>query len=200
MLSEFTRCCMTLKTIHGPSDSYAQTPPATNSSLTITKINVALLSLRAKRDPSYSLLGHCQIILASHQCEFKDDILRRPSHYHSGFCQNIRVIHYTMKMDILLEQIKQAHGNGSTVVNDFSEQEYTLSEYDESNTYVLEIFNTTAGNPVKKILLKLNLSDHRISSISIGSSDVQPSESPYLPVLFIGMSQSRQQDKSESVS
>ncbi|GJX07177.1 retrovirus-related pol polyprotein from transposon TNT 1-94 [Tanacetum coccineum] len=34
-------------------------------------------------------------------------------------------------------------------------------EYDESNTYVLERFNTTAGNPVKKILLKLNLSDHR---------------------------------------
>ncbi|GJX76166.1 zinc finger, CCHC-type containing protein [Tanacetum coccineum] len=34
-------------------------------------------------------------------------------------------------------------------------------EYDESNTYVLERFNTTAGNPIKKILLKLNLSDHR---------------------------------------
>ncbi|GKD84443.1 hypothetical protein Tco_1355597, partial [Tanacetum coccineum] len=38
----------------------------------------------------------------------------------------------------------------------------------------------------------------KISSISIGSSDVQPSESPYLPVLFIGTSQSRQHDKSES--
>ncbi|GJU22761.1 retrovirus-related pol polyprotein from transposon TNT 1-94 [Tanacetum coccineum] len=35
------------------------------------------------------------------------------------------------------------------------------AEYDESNTYVLERFNTIAGNPVKKILLKLNLSDHR---------------------------------------
>ncbi|GJT56103.1 hypothetical protein Tco_0991157 [Tanacetum coccineum] len=30
-----------------------------------------------------------------------------------------------------------------------------------TNTYVLERFNTTAGNPVKKILLKLNLYDHR---------------------------------------
>ncbi|GJY78539.1 retrovirus-related pol polyprotein from transposon TNT 1-94 [Tanacetum coccineum] len=40
----------------------------------------------------------------------------------------------------------------------------------------------------------------KISSISIGSLDVQPSESPYLPVLFIGTSQSRQHDKSESVS
>ncbi|GJY42224.1 hypothetical protein Tco_0429494 [Tanacetum coccineum] len=49
------------------------------------------------------------------------------------------------------------------------------------------------------IHLKMNLLD-RISSISIGSSDVQPSESPYLPVLFIGTSQSRQHDKSESVS
>ncbi|GKB59015.1 uncharacterized mitochondrial protein-like protein [Tanacetum coccineum] len=36
------------------------------------------------------------------------------------------------------------------------------AEYDESNTYVLERFNTTAGNHVKKILLKLNLSDHRL--------------------------------------
>ncbi|GJS35980.1 hypothetical protein Tco_0534362 [Tanacetum coccineum] len=31
------------------------------------------------------------------------------------------------------------------------------AEYDESNTYVLERFNTSAGNPVKKILLQLNL-------------------------------------------
>ncbi|GKD57847.1 uncharacterized mitochondrial protein-like protein [Tanacetum coccineum] len=53
--------------------------------------------------------------------------------------------------------------------------------------------------PLLKIHLKKNLLD-RISSISIGSSNVQPSESPYLPVLFIGTSQSRQHDKSESVS
>ncbi|GJQ91856.1 hypothetical protein Tco_0002995 [Tanacetum coccineum] len=36
------------------------------------------------------------------------------------------------------------------------------AEYDESNTHVLERFNTTVGNPVKKILLKLNLTDHRL--------------------------------------
>ncbi|GKB84227.1 hypothetical protein Tco_0956499 [Tanacetum coccineum] len=65
-----------------------------------------------------------------------------------------------------------------------SDNENMLS-YDESNTYVLERFNTTAeilvkkmsskltpnlitrfdssaGNPVKDILLKLNLPDHRI--------------------------------------
>ncbi|GJU89542.1 hypothetical protein Tco_1301965 [Tanacetum coccineum] len=37
------------------------------------------------------------------------------------------------------------------------------NKYDESNTYVLVRFNTTAGNPVKKILLKLNLPDHRLT-------------------------------------
>ncbi|GJS85408.1 hypothetical protein Tco_0751949 [Tanacetum coccineum] len=36
------------------------------------------------------------------------------------------------------------------------------AEFDESNTYVLERFYTSAGNPVKEILLKLNLPDHRI--------------------------------------
>ncbi|GJS21453.1 hypothetical protein Tco_0450085 [Tanacetum coccineum] len=36
-----------------------------------------------------------------------------------------------------------------------------LGYYDESNTLVLERFNTSAGNLVKKILLKLNLPDHR---------------------------------------
>ncbi|GJV95851.1 putative reverse transcriptase domain-containing protein [Tanacetum coccineum] len=35
------------------------------------------------------------------------------------------------------------------------------AEYNESNTYVLERFNTPAGNPVKEILLKLNLPDHK---------------------------------------
>ncbi|GKB40940.1 hypothetical protein Tco_0885882, partial [Tanacetum coccineum] len=54
----------------------------------------------------------------------------------------------------------------STIVSEYFEMINTLGVYknnfyDESNTYVLERFNTTAGNPVKKILLKLNLSDHR---------------------------------------
>ncbi|GKC64541.1 hypothetical protein Tco_1097139 [Tanacetum coccineum] len=35
------------------------------------------------------------------------------------------------------------------------------AEYDESNSYVLERFNTTAVNHVKEILLKLNLPDQR---------------------------------------
>ncbi|GJW56680.1 reverse transcriptase domain-containing protein [Tanacetum coccineum] len=36
------------------------------------------------------------------------------------------------------------------------------AEFDESDTHVLERLNTSAGNPVKEILLKLNLLDHRI--------------------------------------
>ncbi|GJR38658.1 hypothetical protein Tco_1214342 [Tanacetum coccineum] len=43
------------------------------------------------------------------------------------------------------------------------------AEFDESNTYVLERFYTSAGNPVKEILLKLNLPDHR--SILIDSKE-----------------------------
>ncbi|GJY40307.1 hypothetical protein Tco_0427577, partial [Tanacetum coccineum] len=54
----------------------------------------------------------------------------------------------TMKMEILLEPTS----NKLMVEH---------AEYDESNTYVLERFNTTAGNPVNEILLKLNLPDHR---------------------------------------
>ncbi|GJT87861.1 hypothetical protein Tco_1069578 [Tanacetum coccineum] len=40
-------------------------------------------------------------------------------------------------------------------------QAHEHAEFDESDTYVLERFDTPVGNPVKKILLKLNLSDHR---------------------------------------
>ncbi|GKA01491.1 hypothetical protein Tco_0674156 [Tanacetum coccineum] len=36
------------------------------------------------------------------------------------------------------------------------------AEFDESDTLVLERFDILAGNPVKEILLKLNLPDHRI--------------------------------------
>ncbi|GJX13135.1 hypothetical protein Tco_0204893 [Tanacetum coccineum] len=36
------------------------------------------------------------------------------------------------------------------------------AEFDESDTHVLERFDTSDGNPVKEILLKLNLPDHRI--------------------------------------
>ncbi|GJY02788.1 hypothetical protein Tco_0360940 [Tanacetum coccineum] len=53
-----------------------------------------------------------------------------------------------MKMEILLEPTS----NKLMVEH---------AEFDESDTYVLERFYTLAGNPVKEILLKLNLLDHR---------------------------------------
>ncbi|GKB85195.1 hypothetical protein Tco_0957467, partial [Tanacetum coccineum] len=67
------------------------------------------------------------------------------------------------EMELTLEQTQQGVS-------------YEVS-YDESNTYVLERFNTTAGNPVKKILLKLNLSDH--SYIKMGG-DFRYSDTTHL--------------------
>ncbi|GKD76540.1 hypothetical protein Tco_1339161 [Tanacetum coccineum] len=61
---------------------------------------------------------------------------------------NIRVISFTMKMEILLEPT--------------SNKLMVDAEFDESNAYVLERFYTSVGNPVKEILFKLNLPDHRI--------------------------------------
>ncbi|GKC04483.1 hypothetical protein Tco_0996093, partial [Tanacetum coccineum] len=54
----------------------------------------------------------------------------------------------TVKMEILLEPTS-------------SKLLVEHAEFDESNTYVLERFDTLVGNPVKEILLKLNLPDHR---------------------------------------
>ncbi|GJR49761.1 hypothetical protein Tco_1400282 [Tanacetum coccineum] len=79
--------------------------------------------------------------------------------------RNIRVNSFTMKMEILLEPTS----NKLMVEH---------AEYDESNTYVLERFNTTAGNPVKKILLKLNLSDHRL--FKDGGGDFRYSDTTHL--------------------
>ncbi|GKE21209.1 hypothetical protein Tco_1432721, partial [Tanacetum coccineum] len=62
---------------------------------------------------------------------------------------NIRVNSFTMKMEILLEP-----ASNKLMVEH--------AEFDESNTHVLERFYTSAGNPVKEILLKLNLPDHRL--------------------------------------
>ncbi|GKA94404.1 hypothetical protein Tco_0816442 [Tanacetum coccineum] len=64
-----------------------------------------------------------------------------------GELLNIRVISFTMKMEILLEPTS----NKLMVEH---------AEFDESDTHVLERFDTSAGNPVKEILLKLNLPDH----------------------------------------
>ncbi|GKB67138.1 hypothetical protein Tco_0928550, partial [Tanacetum coccineum] len=79
---------------------------------------------------------------------------------------NIRVNSFTMKMEILLESTS----NKLMVEH---------AEYDESNTYVLERFNTSAGNPVKKILLKLNLSDHRLCKMVVEYSSYSIVRNPW---------------------
>ncbi|GKE20780.1 hypothetical protein Tco_1432292 [Tanacetum coccineum] len=60
---------------------------------------------------------------------------------------NIRVNSFTMKMEILLEPTS----NKLMVEH---------AEFDESNANVLQRLYTSAGNPIKEILLKLNLPDH----------------------------------------
>ncbi|GKA02784.1 hypothetical protein Tco_0675565 [Tanacetum coccineum] len=52
------------------------------------------------------------------------------------------------EMELTLEQTQQGVS-------------YEVS-FDESNANMLERFYTSAGNPVKEILLKLNLPDYRI--------------------------------------
>ncbi|GJU91025.1 hypothetical protein Tco_1303448 [Tanacetum coccineum] len=63
---------------------------------------------------------------------------------------NIRVNLFTMKMEILLEST--------------------------SNKLMVERFNTSAGNPVKRILLKLNLSDHRLCKMVVECQSVKVKE------------------------
>nr|GFA07249.1 copia protein [Tanacetum cinerariifolium] len=53
------------------------------------------------------------------------------------------------------------------------------AEYDESNTFLLERFNTTPGNPVKEILHKLNLPDH-MSILTDSKMDVEVPDSSRL--------------------
>ncbi|GJW05457.1 zinc finger, CCHC-type containing protein [Tanacetum coccineum] len=56
------------------------------------------------------------------------------------------------------------HPSDITHSEDGKHAEPTSQElmFDESNAYMLERLYTSAGNPVNEILLKLNLSDHRI--------------------------------------
>ncbi|GJT15517.1 reverse transcriptase domain-containing protein [Tanacetum coccineum] len=93
--------------------------------------------------------------------QFCDSNLEVAFRQHTCFIHNLEGVDswvFIMKMEILLEPTS----NKLMVEH---------AEYDESNTYVLERFNTTAGNPVKKILLKLNLSDHRLFKMVVEVPD-----------------------------
>ncbi|GKB71915.1 hypothetical protein Tco_0933327 [Tanacetum coccineum] len=64
------------------------------------------------------------------------------------------------------------------------------AEFDESDTHVLERFDTSAGNPVKEILLKLNLPDHRsiLKDSKVTSTKHERMTKPYLSPRFIANS------------
>ncbi|GJU26359.1 hypothetical protein Tco_1164980 [Tanacetum coccineum] len=61
------------------------------------------------------------------------------------------------------------------------------AEFDESDTHVLERFETSAGNPVKEILLKLNLPDHMsiLTDSKVTPTKHERMTKPYSPLRFI---------------
>nr|GEW22583.1 integrase, catalytic region, zinc finger, CCHC-type, peptidase aspartic, catalytic [Tanacetum cinerariifolium] len=74
--------------------------------------------------------------------------IKRPTLYPCDFARTSK----------LYLSIHSEHGNPACAN---IKQALEHAEYDESNTFVLEGFNTTAENHVKEILFKLNLPDHR---------------------------------------
>ncbi|GJU96774.1 ribonuclease H-like domain-containing protein [Tanacetum coccineum] len=98
----------------------------------------------------------------------KMEILLKPT------SNKLMVMDQRLKNFELLKKLSMCHK--TTLASDTSidfQIDFLYQSYDESNTYVLERFNTTAGNPVKKILLKLNLSDHRLFKDGGGGQDVK---------------------------
>ncbi|GJZ84752.1 hypothetical protein Tco_0650091 [Tanacetum coccineum] len=78
---------------------------------------------------------------------------------------SIRVISFTMKMEILLELTSNTHHR------EVSCYELTIDDKLEMNSALSLIIITSAGNPFKEILLKLNLPDHK--SILTDSKDIK---------------------------
>ncbi|GJU59893.1 hypothetical protein Tco_1237659 [Tanacetum coccineum] len=77
------------------------------------------------------------------------------------------------EMELTLEQTQQGV---SYEVSVFTMKMEILLEPTSNKLMVMDQrFNTTAGNPVKKILLKLNLSDHRLFKDGGGVKEFQRS-------------------------
>ncbi|GKC26499.1 hypothetical protein Tco_1033793 [Tanacetum coccineum] len=91
----------------------------------------------------------------------------------------------------------------------YFENEFPAIIYNDALTskldFLIEPSNEVSPAPslpdpeIKQLTIKLVGEHGFVIRPSIGSSNVQPSDVPYLHVLCIGMSQSRQHDKSESV-
>ncbi|GJR55293.1 hypothetical protein Tco_1405814 [Tanacetum coccineum] len=111
------------------------TSPTTQAQVTYVSESVSYLKFEAKTfNVNEELRKVCwwEIVRRRPMAATKDHMI---SSYDVLIIQNILVISFTMKMEILLEST--------------------------SNKLMVERFYTSAGNPVKEILLKLNLPDHR---------------------------------------
>ncbi|GJV26229.1 hypothetical protein Tco_1378924 [Tanacetum coccineum] len=112
------------------------TSPTTQAQVTYVSESVSYLKFEAKTfNVNEELRKVCwwEIVRRRPMAATKDHMI---SSYDVLIIQNIRVISFTMKMEILLEPT--------------------------SNKLIVERFYTSAGNLIKEILLKLNLPDHRI--------------------------------------
>ncbi|GJU00095.1 hypothetical protein Tco_1110433 [Tanacetum coccineum] len=131
-------------------------PTATTKNHMILSYDVLIIQVLSDIEDSHgpSDAMHNPLPATQSQKDFVSKLTEIHSFLLTLSLRNIRVNLFTMKMEILLESTS----NKLMVEH---------AEYDESNTYVLERFNTSAGNPVKKILLKLNLSDHRLCKMVV---------------------------------
>nr|GEV51047.1 hypothetical protein [Tanacetum cinerariifolium] len=75
------------------------------------------------------------------------------------------------EMELLLEQTQQEHQSDTKVIS--MKMEILLEP--TSNKLLVERFDTLADNPVKEILLKLNLLDHRLILMVLKVYDVETS-------------------------
>ncbi|GJX22234.1 hypothetical protein Tco_0226679 [Tanacetum coccineum] len=143
-----------------------QTLNVSAGTLNLSAVKATLKSAWTEKDQINNLLKESRLMRSLEKFVggklFEGDLrLRQKNHMILSY--DVLIIQvFTMKMEILLEPTS----NKLMVEH---------AEYDESNTYVLERFNTTAGNPVKKILLKLNLSDHRLFKDGGGVKEFQRS-------------------------
>ncbi|GJV99754.1 hypothetical protein Tco_1555006 [Tanacetum coccineum] len=91
-----------------------------------------------------------------------DSVIFNSSFTSSASFWEIRKGYHTKRQKTKKNKQNQAR-NGKAVKDKAKSKPKTRKvKFDESDTHVLERFDTSAGNPVKEILLKLNLPDHRI--------------------------------------
>ncbi|GJX67327.1 hypothetical protein Tco_0303054 [Tanacetum coccineum] len=139
------------------------TSPTTQAQVTYVSESVSYLKFEAKTFKVNEELG---------KVSWWEIVRRRPAvatndhmilSYDVLIIQNIRVNSFTMKMEILLESTS----NKLMVVTHWFTLIVLSALRRSDNENMLSTLNASAGNPVKKILLKLNLSDHRLSKMVV---------------------------------